>query len=174
MIAAAPASAAGCLDIPTGPLEAETKAGKPINDVVEALVHDAETVYAEGAHIVDRKPRTDVESLAISRMDQLHDFGESFHIKECHFQKAYRSVIDEGKYGYTDPAEFILERLQDFDTYIFHAVIEAEGCSNDKAAFHLKLARQALDHALMELKGNTDERTWQPDEINTPQGSVTA
>jgi hypothetical protein len=82
-------------------------------------------------------------------------------------------VIEEGKHGYQDPAEFILERLQDFDTYIFHAVAEATSCSNDKAAFHLKLARQALDHALMELKGKTDGRTWQPDETNTPQGFVT-
>ena len=63
-------AAATCAEVPMGPLASEKKekAHKPINEVVEALLSDAETIYTEGAHIVERKPRTDSESLAISRM----------------------------------------------------------------------------------------------------------
>jgi hypothetical protein len=53
------AASANCLDILTGPLASEEKenAGKPINEVVEALLRDAETIYSEGSWIVGQKRR---------------------------------------------------------------------------------------------------------------------
>ena len=155
-------AAARCAEVPMGPLASEKKekAHKPINEVVEALLSDAETIYTEGAHIVERKPRTDSESLAISRMNKLHDFGESFHTKECHFQQTYRSAMDD--YDYGDTIERTLSRLWDFDIYIRHAVAEAEGCSTARAAAFLGLARQSLDHA------KTDDKNWKPDESTLP------
>lgn len=163
-------AAAACVDNPTEPLEAEAKVKlhKPINEVVEAMLHDAENIYMEGAHIVALKPRTDVEGFAIDRMQDNHDFGESFGIKECHFAVTWHTIVD--KYEYPEALDRTLVRLQDFDTYIYHAEVEARVfCSNDKAAFHLNLARQSLDHAWMEFKGKTDERKWEPDESKTPE-----
>src|SRR6516164_11467032 len=89
------AAAGGCLEIPTGPLASEEKekAHGQINEVIEAMLRDAETIYTEGVHIVERKPRTDSESLANDRMEDLHDFGESYGFKECHLQQTYTAVI---------------------------------------------------------------------------------
>jgi hypothetical protein len=155
-------AAARCAEVPTEPLASEKKekAHKPINEVVEALLSDAETIYTEGAHIVERRPRTDSESLAVARMNKLHDFGESFHTKECHFKQTYRSAMDD--YDYGDTIERTLSRIWDFDIYIFHAVTEAESCSNARAAALLGLARQSLDHA------KADDKNWKPDKSTLP------
>ena len=56
MITAAPALAGPqCLKMPSGrTLEAEAKAGRPTNELVEALLRDAEKIYAEeSAHRLD-------------------------------------------------------------------------------------------------------------------------
>jgi hypothetical protein len=99
-------------------------------------------------------------------MNMLRDFGESFHIKECHLQSTYDSVI--GNYDYGDTIDRMLNRIRDFDVYIFHAVLEAESCLNTRAAAFLKLARQSLDHGWMEFNGKTDEKNWKPDESRVP------
>src|SRR5271169_4541301 len=86
---AIPGHASACIDMSgLSLLESSSNRQSPIRDQVEALLHDAETIYAEGAHIIARKPRTEAESLALSRMESLHSGGESFHIKECNFQDA--------------------------------------------------------------------------------------
>jgi hypothetical protein len=152
--------------MPVSPLESESKADKPINDAVEALLHDAETIYTEGAHIVARKPRTEIESLAIDKMQSLHDFGESFHIKECHFQNVYFALAArEG----SEKTQWTLIRIGQFDNFIFHAVMDALSCSNTEAQFDLKLSRELLDHAWMEFKGSLEEREWDPADLNGPE-----
>jgi len=161
-------AAGGCLEIPTGPLASEEKekAHGQINEVIEAMLRDAETIYTEGVHIVERKPRTDSESIASDKMNMLLDFGESFHVKECHLRSTYQSVIHD--YDYGDTIDRMLNRIRDFDVYIFHAVLEAESCLNTRAAAFLKLARQSLDHGWMEFNGKTDEKNWKPDESLVP------
>ena len=165
LVISMPSIAAGaCLEIPTGPLASEEKekARKPINEVVEALLHDAETIYTEGVHIVERKPRTDVESLANDRMEDLHDFGESYGFKECHLQQTYTAVIIDYDDDNGDAIDRMLIRIWDFD------VAEAKSCANTAAAVDLKLARQSLDHGWMEFNGKEDEKDWKPDESIRP------
>jgi hypothetical protein len=59
IVTTAPCYAGSCIDM-TGlpPLEAATVGQKPIRVVIEALLHDAETIYTEGAHLIAQKPRT--------------------------------------------------------------------------------------------------------------------
>jgi hypothetical protein len=125
-----------CLKMPLSPLESESKAGKPINEVVEALLHDAETIYTEGSHIVARRPKTEIESLAIDRMERLHYWGEGFHIKECHFQNAFSSPTGETR-KHSQKMQWALIRIEQFDNFIFGAVMYAGSCSNTEASFRL-------------------------------------
>jgi hypothetical protein len=141
-----------CLDIPT-PLQAETKAGKPIDEVVEALLHDAETIYAEGARIVGRKPQTQAQSYAIPDKD--------FRVKECHFQNVFSSASKDD-IRQAERMQWTLIRIEQFDNFIFDAVNEAVTCSNTEAVLRLKVSRELLDHAWTELKGETKERDWDP------------
>jgi hypothetical protein len=140
-----------CLDIPTGPLQVETKAGKPITEVVEALLRDAETIYTAGAGIVARNPRTNAESYAIPNKD--------FRIVECHFQGAISSAAET---ELPDRLPWTLIRIEQFDNFIFDAVNGVVSCSNIEARQRLKVARASLDHAWMEFKGNIKEREWDP------------
>ena len=81
LIVAAPCHASPCTEmVGLPPLESISIGQKPIRFVVEALLDDAETIYAEGAHIVARKPGTVSETVALSKMETLHVTGESFHI----------------------------------------------------------------------------------------------
>ena len=137
----------------TGPLaEKKENAGKPINEVVEALLRDAETVYSEGSRFVGRRPRTFAESYAIPDKNWL--------IKECHFQSAFRSA-SKADAEMPEQMRLTLIRIEQFDNFIFYAVNNAVGCSN-KAALGLKVSRESLDHAWMEFKGDTEERDWDP------------
>lgn len=151
------------------PLESESSAGKPINKILEAFLHDAETIYTEAAHVAARRPRTDIESLAISRMENLHDFGESFHVKECHFQQSVVSASKSENPTDSETASAVLERLWQFDNFIFRAENDAESCSNTKAQFYLNLSRMLLDHAWLEFKGKKGQRDWEPADIDGPQ-----
>jgi hypothetical protein len=152
------------------PLESESSAGKPTNEIFEAFLHDAETIYTEAAHVVARRPRTDIESLAISGMENHHDLGESFHLKECHFQQSILSASKSDTLTELGtPTEAMLERLFQFDNSIFRAEMEAGSCSNTKAKFLLKLSRKFLDHAWMEFKGKQGQRDWEPADIDGPQ-----
>jgi hypothetical protein len=129
-LAITPCLAAGqkSLDIPTGPLEAETKVGKPINEVVEAPLHDAETIYAEGSRIVKRKPRTEAQSFALSE--------EHFLISECHFENAFSSASKTDT-ELPEKMQWTLIRIEQFDNFIFDAVNEAETCANTEAGRRL-------------------------------------
>jgi hypothetical protein len=149
-----PCSAAGpnCVELPYGrTLEAEAKAGKPTNEIVEGLLRDAEKIYTEGAQIVARKPRTEAAIWAIPDRD--------FHIVECHFQSAISSA---SKAQVEDRLRWTLIRIEQFDNFIFDASSAAASCSNTEAGKRLKVSRELLDHAWMEFKGNTKERDWDP------------
>jgi hypothetical protein len=154
-LAITPCFAAGrkCRDIPTGPLGAETKVGKPINEVVEALLHDAETIYAEASRIVKRKPRTEAQSFALSE--------ENFLISECHFQNTFSSASKTNT-ELPEKMQWTLIRIEQFDNFIFGAVNQAVGCSNTEAGVRLKVSRELLDHAWMEFEGNIKQRDWDP------------
>jgi hypothetical protein len=155
MITAAPALAGPqCLEMPSGrTLEAEAKAGRPTDELVEALLRDAEKIYAEGARIVGQRPRTDAESHAITEKD--------FRVEECHFQNAFSSASKDD-IGQPKRIQWTLIRIEQFDNFIFDAVNEAVTCSNTEAGLRLKVSRELLDHAWMELKGETKERDWDP------------
>jgi hypothetical protein len=110
MITAAPALAGPqCLKMPSGrTLEAEAKAGRPTNELVEALLRDAEKIYAEGARIVGQRPRTDAESHAIPEKD--------FRVEECHFQNAFSSASKDD-IGQPERIQWTLIRIEQFDNF---------------------------------------------------------
>ena len=155
MITAAPALAGPqCLEMPSGrTLEAEAKAGKPTNELVEALLRDAEKIYAEGARIVGQRPRTDSESHAIPEKD--------FRVEKCHFQNAFSSASKDDIVQ-PERIQWTLIRIEQFDNFIFDAVNEAVTCSNTEAGLRLKVSRELLDHAWMEFRAETKERDWDP------------
>jgi len=170
MFAASPCHASYCIDMSgLSPLESSAASQKPIRAQVEALLHDAETIYAEGAHIVARKPNTEGESIALSKMESLHSGGESFHIKECNFQDAFYPMLESASREDSADVNFVLTRIGQFDTFIFQSVNEALSCSNRQAEFDLTLSRQLLDHAWMEFKGHPEERDWDPADLLGPQ-----
>ena len=157
LIASAAPALAACLEMPPGvTLEVEAKVGKPSNEIVEALLHDAEKIYTDGAQIVGQRPRTEAQSHAIPDKD--------FHIEECHFHNAFSSVPKE----LPDKLQWTLIRIEQFDNFIFDAVGAAATCSNTEAGLRLELSRELLDHALMEFKGDTKERDWNPN-LNWPE-----
>jgi hypothetical protein len=61
--------------------KAETKAAKSTSEIVEALLRDADKLYAEAGRIIGQRPRTKSESYALQETD--------FLIEECHFQIAF-------------------------------------------------------------------------------------
>jgi hypothetical protein len=172
MIAAtAPSYAGPCIDM-TGlpPLKSASIGQKPIRIVVEALLHDAETLYTEGAHLIAQKPRTRSEADTLSMIEARHVGGESFHIKECNFQRLFLNPIMQGALEkYPEDMAFTLERIGQFDNFIFNAVNEALTCQNSEAQFDLALSRQMLDHAWMEFKGHPEQRDWDPDDLTGPE-----
>lgn len=137
--------------------------------VIEAILHDAETIYTEGAHIVARKPRSNSEADTISRMEMLRVGGESFQIKECNFQSAFYPMMEGAEAKYSKDTAFTLERIGQFDNFIFQAVNEALACSNRQAEFDLSLSRQLLDHAWLEFKGRSEQRNWDPADLDGPK-----
>lgn len=151
------------------PLESSSSSQRPIRAQVEALLHDAETIYAEAAHIIARNPRTERESLALSGMERQHVGGESFHIKECNFQGTFYPMMQGAAGKYPEDIAFTLVRIGQFDNFLFEAVNEALSCSNAQAKFDLTLSRQLLDHAWMEFKGHQEQRNWNPADIDGPQ-----
>ena len=165
-----PVYARSCIDM-TGlpPLESASVGQKPVRIVVEALLHDAETLYKEGAHIVAQKPRTNRQADAISVIEAQHVGGESFHIKECNFQEAFYPMMQGAQSKYPEDMSFTLVRIGQFDNFIFNAVNEALSCSNTQAQFDLTLARQMLDRAWMEFKGHPEQRDWDPDDLSGPE-----
>jgi hypothetical protein len=163
---AGPSYAGHCIDMSgLAPLESTSMGQKPIRLTVEALLHDAETIYNEGAHLVARKPRTESEVINLSRMELLHVDGESFHVKECNFQEALYPMMEGAKHKYPEDIAFTLIRIGQFDNFIFNAVNEALSCSNSQAQFDLALSRQMLDHAWMEFNGHPEQRDWNPDDL---------
>jgi hypothetical protein len=152
------------------PLESTSVGQQEIRPLVEALLHDAETIYLEGAHIVARNPRTESEATALSRMEQPHSGGESFHIGECYFHSAFPSVEGGGWYAkYPREMAETLVRLGQFDNFIFDAANSALLCETFQARFNLKLARELLDHAWMEFRGHPEQRDWAPADLDGPQ-----
>ncbi|MGO9135553.1 MAG: hypothetical protein ACLP8A_16100 [Methylovirgula sp.] len=165
-----PTCASSCLDMAgLPPLESMSVGKKPIRVVVEALLHDAETIYKEGSHIVAQNPRTNREADAISTMEAQHVGGESFHIKECNFQEAFYPMMQGAQSKYPEDVAFTLVRIGQFDNFIFNAVNEALSCSNTQAQFDLSLSRQMLDHASMEFNGHPEERDWDPNNLAGPE-----
>jgi hypothetical protein len=142
-----------CRDIATGPLEAETKAGKPMEEVIAALLRDAERIYTGGARLVEWKPQNQAESDAM--------LDKNFLIAECHFQDAF-SQASKSDIEQPTRLQWTLIRIEQFDNFIFDAVKEAVSCSNTEAGLRLKVSRELLDHAWMEFKGETKERDWDP------------
>ncbi len=165
-----PAYAGSCVDM-TGlpPLESATAGQKPIRTVIEALLHDAETIYKEGAYIIAQKPRTNRETDTLSMMEARHVGGESFHIKECNFQSTFYPMMQGAQSKYPEDMSFTLARIGQFDNFIFNAVNEALSCSNEQAQFDLTLSRQMLDHAWMEFNGHPEQRDWDPDDLLGPE-----
>jgi hypothetical protein len=159
-----------CMDM-TGlpPLESASTGQKPIRLVVEALLHDAETIYAEGARLITRKPRTESEAVALSKMAILRVGGESFPITECNFQFALSQMMQARQAKYPKDMALTLERISQFDNLIYDAVRQALTCSNTQAQFELTLSRQMLDHASMEFSGHPDQRNWNPGNLAGPQ-----
>jgi len=151
------------------PLESAATEQKPMRLVVEALLHDAETIYAEGAHVIARKPRTESEAVALSKMAMLRVGGESFPITECNFQFGLSRMTQGDEAKYPKDMAFTLERISQFDNLIYDAVKEALTCSNAQAQFDLALSRQALDHAWMEFNGHPEQRNWDPRNLRGPQ-----
>jgi hypothetical protein len=141
-----------CVEM-VGSLQAENKAGRPTQEVVEALLHDAEKVYLDGAQIVKQRPRTRAQSYAILDKD--------FHVEECHFQKAL-SLAAGDAVGQSQRFQSVLIRIGQFDNFIFGAVNEVVNCSNTEAGLRLKVSRELLDHAWMEFKGDPKQRDWDP------------
>jgi hypothetical protein len=166
----APSQAGSCIDMSgLPPLESALVGQKPIRLVIESLLHDAETIYNEGAHLIARKPRTKNEAINLSRLESEHVGGESFHIKECNFQEAFYPMLQGAEKKYPEDMAFTLVRIGQFDNFIFNAVNEALSCSNSQAQFDLALARRILDHAWMEFKSRPEERGWDPDDLSGPQ-----
>lgn len=166
---APPTYARTCTDMAgLPPLELASVGQKPVRAVMEALLHDAETTYKEGAYIVARKPRTNREADAISLMEARHVGGESFHIKECNFQETFYPMMQSAELKYPEDTAFTLVRIGQFDNFIFNAVSEALDCSNIQAQFDLTLSRQMLDHAWMEFNGHPEERDWNPADLSGP------
>jgi hypothetical protein len=154
MIAAPALAAPQCVEMPAGrTLEAETKAGKSTDEIVEALLRDADKLYAEAGRIVGQRPRTKSESYALQEKD--------FLIEECHFQSAFTST-SKAEAGVPDRLKWTLIRIEQFDNFIFDAVGEAIACSNTEAGLRLQVSRALLDHAWTEFKGDTKERDWDP------------
>jgi hypothetical protein len=170
MFSSAPASAHECAEIPSlPPLKSATvDANTEAKSVVAALLEDAETIYNEGANIVRRAPKTEVETTALSRMEALGHGGESFHWKECDFQDRLFFVEAGQKRTPSETLIRTLVRMEQFDNFIFMAVNEALDCSNAKAGFDLGLSRQLLDHAWMEFRGHPEQRDWDPDDLDGP------
>lgn len=166
---APPTYARTCTDM-TGlpPLESALVGQKSVRVVMETLLHDAETIYKEGAHIVARKPRTNREADAISLIEAQHVGGESFHIKECNFQETFYPMMQGAESKYPEDMAFTLVRIGQFDNFIFNAVGEALSCSNTQAQFDLTLSRQMLDHAWMEFNSHPEERGWDPADLSGP------
>ncbi len=104
-------------------------------------------------------------------MEALGHHGEGFHVKECNFQNGISFVETEQKRNPSETETQILVRIAQFDNFIFMAVGEALDCSNLKATFDLNLSRQLLDHALMEFKGQTKQRDWDPADLEGPSRS---
>src|SRR5262249_45517798 len=85
VMASATQSFPACPEMPIGmQLEAESKVGRPISEIVEALLHDAEKVYAVASRLVVRTPRTSAESSAIPE--------RTFLIEECHSRRYFLGV----------------------------------------------------------------------------------
>jgi hypothetical protein len=151
------------------PLEAKSTGEKPIRFVVEALLHDAETVYTEGAHVIARKPQTESEAVALSKMAMLRVGAESFPITECNFQFVLSRTMQGDEATYPEDMAATLQRIGQFDNLLYNAVKEALSCSNAQAQFDLALSRQMLDHAWLEFNGHPEQRGWTPDDLAVPQ-----
>jgi len=144
------------------PLESASTEQKSPRLVVEAVLRDAETIYAEGARLVGRKPRTESEAVALSKMSIMRVGGESFPITECNFQFVLSRTMQAGGAKFPKDMGLTLERIGQFDNLIYDAVRQALTCSNTQAQFELNLSRQALDHAKMEFNGHPEQRNWNP------------
>jgi hypothetical protein len=151
------------------PLESASTVQKSPRLVVEAVLRDAETIYAEGARLVGRKPRTESEAVALSKMSIMRVGGESFPITECNFQFALSRTMQVGEAKFPKDMALTLERIGQFDNLIYDAVRQALTCSNTQAQFELNLSRQALDHAKMEFNGHLEQRNWNPGAPAGPQ-----
>jgi hypothetical protein len=143
-----------CVEMPSGrTLEAEVKAGQPTNEIVEALLRDAEKIYMETARIVGQRPRTRAESFALQETDLL--------IQECHFQRTI-SAVSKSEPELPGRLQWTLIRIEQFDNFIFGSVAQVIMCSNTEARLRLRVARELLNYARMEFEGDTKERDWAP------------
>jgi len=151
------------------PLESTATGEKPMRLVVEAFLHDAETIYSEGAHVIARKPQTESEAVALSKMAMLRVGAESFPITECNFQFVLSRMMQGDEAKYPEDMAATLQRIGQFDNFLYNAVKEALSCSNAQAQFDLALSRQMLDHAWLEFNGHPEQRDWSPDDLTGPQ-----